>query len=131
MYTIEPKEYGYCLTFAETISPDEMKKWVEESRGVLKGAPAKFSVFVDMRNLKALTQETTKVMEEGQKLYKTSGMVRSVVILANPIVTLQFKRIAKETGIYEWERYLNTEECSNWEETGVKWIVHGVDPDKI
>jgi len=34
-------------------------------------------------------------------------MVRSVVILANTITKLQFKRIAQETGIYQWERYID------------------------
>ena len=45
-------------------------------------------------------------MQEGQKLFKNAGMERSVVILSTAMVTMQFKRIAKETGIYEWERYI-------------------------
>ncbi|HMV41143.1 MAG TPA: hypothetical protein PK079_09135 [Leptospiraceae bacterium] len=60
-----------------------------------------------MRTLKPLPPESQIHMQEGQKLYKEKGMVRSVVILANTITKLQFKRIAQETGIYQWERYID------------------------
>lgn len=130
MYKIEKKHYGYRLTFDGFIKEDEMKQWVEESRQVLQTAPKEFGVFVDMRTLKPLPPESQKYMEEGQKSYKTKGMIRSVVILASAVTKLQFKRIAKETGIYEWERYLDVDTTPNWEQVGLDWIQHGIDPDK-
>lgn len=69
-------------------------------------------------------------MEEGQKLFKQKGMTRSVVILNSPIVTVQFKRIAKETGIYNWERYLDASSTPDWEQKGRRWLTDGIDPDK-
>ena len=103
MYKIEKKEYGYKLTFGGLINAEEMKKWVDESRNALTVTPSKFGVFVDMRTLKPIEKESQVIMEEGQKLYKAKGMERSVVILESVLVTMQFKRIAKETGIYNWE----------------------------
>ncbi len=47
------------------------------------------------------------LMEEGQKEYKERGMTRSVVILDSAIMAMQFKRLAKDTGIYQWERYID------------------------
>ena len=129
MYKIERKDYGVRLTFGDFIKVDEMTNWVEESKTVLGSISGGFSVFVDMRTLKPLPKDSQAKMEEGQKFYKQSGMVRSVVILDNSITTMQFKRIAKETGIYEWERYIDASSTPNWEEAGVKWIVDGISPD--
>lgn len=57
-------------------------------------------------------------------------MQRSAVVLSNAILTLQFKRIAKETGIYEWERYIDASKNPNWEEIATDWLEKAIDPDK-
>jgi hypothetical protein len=74
----------------------------------LATAKGGFGVFVDMRTLKPLPEDAQKVMEEGQKLFKQKGMTRSVVIVTGALTKMQFKRIAQETGIYEWERYIDS-----------------------
>jgi DUF971 family protein len=130
MFKIEKNDFGYRLTFSDFIKEDEMKQWLEESRSTLINSSGSFGVFVDMRTLKPLTPEAQVHMQEGQKLYKQKGMVRSVVILNNPIIKMQFQRIGKETGIYEWERYIDASSKPNWEQVGIDWISKGVDPDK-
>lgn len=129
MYSINQKNFGYYLVFGGFIQRDEMKKWVDESEIALENAPDEFGVFVDMRTLKPLPQDSQAHMQEGQKLFKRSGMIRSVVIVNDSVTNMQFKRIAKETGIYEWERYIDASTVSNWEETGLNWIKKGIDPD--
>ena len=130
MYKIEKKDFGYKITFGDMIMAPEMKKWLEETKEILKTAPAKFGMLVDMRTLKPLPEESQPYMQEGQKLYKTKGMERSVVILANAVVTLQFKRIGKETGIYAFERYIDASTVKDWEAVGINWLKFGKDPDK-
>jgi hypothetical protein len=130
MHKVEKTGYGFKLTFADFIKPEEMKVWLGDSQKALAGAPKEFGVFVDMRTLKPLTPDTQATMEEGQKLFKQKGMVRSVVILANSVLTMQFKRIAKETGIYQWERYIDANADPKWEQAGIDWLVKGTDPDK-
>lgn len=130
MYKIEKKNFGYRLVFGDFIQAEEMKKWVEESKEALKSSPAEFGVFVDMRTLKPLPQDSQVHMQDGQKLYKSSGMVRSVVIVSDSVTNMQFKRIAKETGIYDWERYVDASAVENWEEVGLNWIEKAIDPDK-
>lgn len=130
MYKIEKTNFGVKLTFEDFIKRDEMAKWVEESKQILRTVPSKFGVLVDMRNLKPLPQDAQNEMEKGQKLYKEKGMQRSAVVVANTLIALQFKRIAKETGIYEWERYIDASRVQNWEEIAIKWIVKAEDPDK-
>jgi hypothetical protein len=80
--------------------------------------------------LKPLNPEAQKMMEEGQKLYKSKGMQRSVVIVESVTISMQFKRIAKQTGIYDWERYISAQESPNWENLGLRWIRNSIDPDK-
>lgn len=130
MYKIEKMNYGFKLTFGEFINAEEMKQWVNDSEKELETVSGKFGVFVDMRTLKPLPDEAKTHMESGQKLYKLRGMERSVVILDNAITRMQFKRIGKQTGIYEWERYINAKDDENWEKTGEDWIINKIDPDK-
>jgi hypothetical protein len=129
MYRIEKKSYGVKITFSGNLNVEELKKWVVESAKILVSISPKFGVFVDMRELKPLNDDSQLVLEEGQKLYKKAGMTRSVVILASSVVTMQFKRLAKETGIYEWERYIDASKVANWEENGQEWLVNKIDPD--
>lgn len=130
MYTIEKKFYGYKLTFGTEIKEEEMAQWVQEVERKLSLHRGSMGVFVDMRTLRPLTPEAQGHMQKGQKLFKEKGMERSVVILSSVAITMQFKRIAKETGIYDWERYINASQDPDWEKTGLDWIEKGIDPDK-
>jgi len=107
-----------------------MQAWLQESQTHLRTAPKNFGIFVDMRTLKPLSPDSQMIMQEGQKLYQKNGMVRSVVVVSSSIIKAQFTRIAKETGIYQWERYIDSSSNPNWERTGVDWLTKGTDPDK-
>ena len=129
MYKIEKASFGYRLSFGDSISANEMEAWVEESKKILESASGKFGIMVDMRTLKPLMPDAQEKMEDGQKLYASKGMERSVVILANSVLTMQFKRIAKETGIDAFERYIDSSSKDNWEELATNWLAKGIDPD--
>ncbi len=131
MHKIEKTHYGVKLTFAQTINKEEMAQWVLDSEQFLIDFPSEFGVFVDMRDLKPLTLEAEQEMNKGQRLFKEKGMIRSVVILNSAIVTMQFKRIAQQTGIYAWERYINAKAEPNWQRAGENWLVKAIDPDKM
>ncbi|HTY37790.1 MAG TPA: hypothetical protein VMH23_11805 [Bacteroidota bacterium] len=130
MYKIEKKPFGFKLIFADTIEIDEMKRWADESKKSLAGQSGKFGVLVDMRTLRPLKPEVQAVMVEGQKEFKAKGMQRSAVALANSIIALQFRRLAQDSGIYQWERYIDGSKEGNWEKVAEAWIVNGTDPDK-
>lgn len=129
MYKIDKRNYGVALTFDGFIKKDEMQAWVDETKKVVPTLTNKFGVMIDMRTMKALPRESQELMQEGQKLYKQKGMERSVVILNSATVTMQFKKIAKETGIYQWERYIDASKTSNWETVSKNWLEKGIDPD--
>lgn len=130
MYQIEKKPYGFKLTFGGFIQAPEMNQWKMESQKVLAGRQGKFGVLVDMRELKPLPADAQAVMVEGQKGYKGKGLERSAVILDSAITTAQFRRLAKTSGIYAWERYFSAADTPSWEKAGEDWITRGVDPDK-
>ena len=86
-------------------------------------------MFVDMRHLIPLDKEARQIILDGQKLYLKVGMSRSVVILNNPVLTLQFKQIAHESDIYKYERYIDASHEPNWEQLGLDWLLHETEPE--
>lgn len=131
MYKIAKKTFGYQLTFGDVIDVPEMTRWREESRAALTGAPKSFGVVIDMRGLKpgGIQPDAQKVMVEGQGLFKKAGMERSCVILQSATITMQFERIAHESGIFAFERYINAAKTLDWEKKAVAWIEKKIDPN--
>ncbi len=129
MTKIEKTEFGFKLIFEDVVNIDQMNEWLNESKLTLPDTSEDFFVLVDMRNIKPISIMTRNKFDEGQRLYKERGMVRSVVILNSPIVKRQFQEIAKQSGIYEWERYIDASTESDWERIGVNWLLHASDPD--
>lgn len=130
MYKIEKEPWGYRLTFGGYISKAEMEEWVDEAKRVVPRSSTPFGVFVDMRELKPLAPDVQEAMIGGQQHFKTSGMERSVVIVDSTVTAMQFKRLGKESGIYEWERYLSSTD-PDWEARGMAWIKEALDPDQV
>ena len=130
MYRIDKTSYGVHLTFGGYIPRKELEQWLAESKDTIESLPAEFVVFVDMQQMVLLPPESRPVMIDGQRYYRAHGMQRSVVILKDKVTMLQFKGIAKETGIYEWERYLDADAEPNWEQVALDWVINSIDPDK-
>jgi hypothetical protein len=129
VYHITTTPYGYKLVFADFIKKEEMERWYDESKKNLVARAPGYGVLIDMRTLKPLPADAQAVMEKGQALYKQKGMLRSAVVLSSPTVTMQFQRIAKQSGIDAWERYIDASRRSDWEAAAVRWASDGVDPD--
>jgi hypothetical protein len=130
MHNISKQKYGYQLTFGGTIDLDEITRWREKSRVALVGAPKSFGVLIDMRGLGpgGLRPEAQPVMVEGQELYRKAGMVRSCVVLQSATVTMQFQRLARESGIDSYERYINAAAQPDWQAKAIAWIESRTEP---
>ncbi len=128
MYRIEVTEFGYKLTFSNVVSGEEMRQWWEESVTTLAAGPDCFHVFVDMRQCKTMSRLAQERLEKGQRHYKTRGMVRSVVILSCPVIKRQLEILAKASGIYEWERYIDASSTSDWEKEAMAWLEKAIEP---
>jgi hypothetical protein len=130
MYTIEQTDYGIKLVFSGQIDAAEMGRWLNDVKVYLSRQSKRFSVFVDMRTMEPLPLDAQELIARGQMLAKRKGMQRSVVILDDAVTTMQFKRIALQTEIYNYERYVNASAVQNWEEIGMGWLLEARDPDK-
>ena len=60
MYKIEKKAYGYKVILAGIVDRNEIKQWRHESSELLKDAPLKFGVFVDMQSLTPLMPDAKR-----------------------------------------------------------------------
>jgi hypothetical protein len=130
MYKIEKRKGGLALTFGDTLSKEELVLWFKESEQALTKCSGPFGVIVDMRTLKLLPPDAQAVMVQGQSLYKKAGMERSAVLLLSPVMTMQFKRLGKESGIYAFERYIDASSDANWQKHAADWVDSGIDPDQ-
>jgi hypothetical protein len=131
MYKIEKNDAGFKLTFSGTTNKEELERWLKESENALKGIKGAFSVIIDMRTLVPLRPDAQALMVKGQGLFRAKGMQRSAVILNDAVVTGQFMRLAKESGIYAYERYIDASSDSQWHRHAEDWVRSGVDPDKV
>jgi len=128
MYKIEKRPSGYLLTFQGFISEAEMLAWSKEAKSHLASQVGPFGVVVDMRKLSPLPPESQKIMVDTQGLFKQKGMQRSAVVLDNSLVAAQFRRLAKDSGIDAWERYIDASSNPNWSELAVSWVKDGREP---
>lgn len=129
MWQINPQSFGFVLTFSGRIDPAEMQAWAEAARRQLAGPlPPDWGVVVDMRTLEPLSAEAQQVMVEGQKAFKQRGMKRSAVALKDAVTTLQFRRLARSSGIDAWERYINVAQVVQWQHAAKQWVAAGIEP---
>jgi hypothetical protein len=128
VYKIEKNDLGFHLTFGGDMTKAELEKWYEDSEQVLPWQPVPFGVIIDMRTLAPLPAEAQQVMVRGQAMYRSRGMQRSCVILDDAITTIQFMRLAKRSGIFKGERYIDASAHKDWLQQARNWVEHAVTP---
>jgi len=130
MYKLEKTGNIFYHTFGGFVSEQEMQGWIAESEKLLPGMKGqKFYVFADLRELKPLAPAAGELMAKGQEMYQKAGLERSVVILADAVTTMQFQRIAKQSGVSAHERYIDASSHANFKDMGHDWLIHAKDPD--
>jgi hypothetical protein len=128
VYKIDKTDLGFNLTFAGDMTKDEVEKWYTESEQALIGQQSPFGVIIDMRTLAPLPVEAQEVMVRGQSMYRSRGMERSCVILDDAITTIQFMRLARQSGISKYERYINASAHRDWLAKARNWVRHAIAP---
>lgn len=129
MWNISRQSFGFVLTFKGSIELAEMGQWVAAAQRELSSPlPAGWGVIVDMRELLPLRQDAQAMLIEGQKSFKQQGMTRSSVALKDAVTTMQFRRLARTSGIDAWERYIDTSALPQWQTAAKQWVVSGIEP---
>lgn len=129
MYKVERAPYGLRLTLSGVMSSDEIHRWGRDVVEVLHELERPFGVFVDMRQLVPPAPEDQGALKHAQIRARQLGMRRSVVIVDSAETAAEFARIAKQTGIYAYERYIHAVNDPRWEQRGLDWVTDGIDPD--
>ncbi|MBN1174922.1 MAG: hypothetical protein JXA67_22375 [Micromonosporaceae bacterium] len=127
-YTVVPTEYGYRITVKGVFAPDEAKQWFEDIKRIVKSRK-QFGQFVDIREQKTNPSETTPIVENAMQWVCDNGLQRSSVIVCSPTLRMQIMRLAKEAGMYAYERYFDSSSDPQWEKRATDWVARGVDPD--
>jgi hypothetical protein len=130
VYKIDKTDLGFYLTFAGDMTKPELERWYEESEQVLPEQKRSFGVIIDMRTLAPLPAEAQGVMVRGQSMYRRRGMERSCVILQDAITTIQFMRLARQSGIFKYERYIDASTHGDWLAEAKNWVTNAIAPAK-
>jgi hypothetical protein len=132
MHRIEETKYGYKLVLEGFLQRDEVGQLLTAMKEKIKPREKgqTFPLLLDMRKSNAFPSDAREILKQCLLFCKESGMQRNAVILASAIATLQARRIAKETGIDRWARYIDASSRPNdWEKAAVDWLTLGVEPD--
>lgn len=125
MYSIEKTDYGLKITFTDIIEEYEIKRWLHKSRVLIANMNAPFCVLIDMSDIISISHSARKVIMDAQKEFKAAGMKRSAVLFHDPVTVLQFQKLAKESGIDQWERYFDVSNTEDVEESALQWLLDG------
>jgi len=128
-YALEEMPFGFRVTIAGRVTRADAVQALKESREALSVCKKPFGVLVDIRTLKPMADDVQAIVDETQRLFRKSGLERSAVVLASAVMTMQFRRIAKDTGVYRHERYVDASKHADWEKIALAWIRDAADPD--
>jgi hypothetical protein len=132
MHRLEETKYGYKLVLEGFLQREEVGQLLESIKVKIRPREKgeSFPLLLDMRKSNAFPSDAREILKQCLLFCKESGMQRNAVILASAIATLQARRMAKETGIDRWARYIDASSRPNdWEKVAVDWLANGVDPD--
>ncbi|XXF79031.1 hypothetical protein P2318_04555 [Myxococcaceae bacterium GXIMD 01537] len=121
--------YGFRVNAPGFLSLAETRAWFEDLKRLVGDSGRPFGLLVDIRSQRANPPESQEVIKEAMAWMKNAGLVRSAVVLDSAVAKLQTTRLAKTSGVYAWERYVDASKGTDWEQRALGWIVNGVDPD--
>lgn len=129
MWNVQRPSFGFVLTLAGRFSLDDVRAFGVACRSELdKPLPDGWGVVVDMRDLVPLGEKEQVSLVDIQKAFKARGMTRSVVVLKDAIATMQQRRLARQSGIDKWERYINASVVLDWQSAAKKWLTSSTEP---
>lgn len=132
MYTIEVADYGSRLKSWGFHTGDISTSWFDlynQKLAYVKSVGKPFVQLVDLRGFKPGAPDAQEGIRSAMVKFKEAGGVRSAVILDNIVSLMQIRRLAREFGIYDWERSLDPETHPDFELAALAWIKYDEDPD--
>lgn len=129
MYTLTVREFGLFVCLKGCFTPETMEHYFEELKQlILRSGRARFSVLADIRLLLPLDEQSIQILQQIHHFLKAQGMMRSVTILQHPITAEQVVRLTKESGIIEWQRFIDAKMYPGWQRFSFQWLLEGIEP---
>jgi hypothetical protein len=125
----EPAAFGLRTTIYGFFTIDEANAWRKDYERIVPGLGSGFGQLVDLRDRKAYPPEVNEVIQDVMRYVREQGMTRSAVVLSSAMTKMQISRLAKETGMFEYERYFDASADKDWERKAIDWIEKAVDPE--
>lgn len=129
MINVDETSYGYRIVFEGFAQRDDVARLAQQLGQQLAGRKQPFGCLVDLRQSRAIPADAQEDLMKAIAYTTEYGMQRCSVAVASAIAKIQAMRVAKETGIYETTRFVDTSNDPNWEKTALAWITQGTDPD--
>lgn len=129
MYQVKETEYGLYLKITGSVSLEDSKTVLSELRQIFHKRESGICGLADLHEMELLSAETQAVCVEIQQMCIKFGVKRIAVILGNSAVAYQFKRLSLQSGIRDYERYLDASSDPDWEEKAMAWVIDGTDPE--
>ena len=130
MYAIGFLYCGFQFILAGQVTAQEMQAWMNDVQRHLLSSPKDFGLLLDLRTLAPLSPAATTTLATGIQLCQQRGLRRTAVIVLKRATKLELARLAKESGIDQWERYLSADDTPDWRERGLAWIDQGIDTER-
>lgn len=119
--------YGIEIKMTDKMDLEEFKKQSVEVEKIIseyKSKNIKFSLLLDLTEVKLQKRDVMSEMLEKMKSAKEIGVKRIAIIFNNPIAKLQISQKAKEAGTDEIERYFSIED-PDYKSKALDWIIKG------
>lgn len=131
MLNYELTDYGVHFALSGKVTLDDIQEFSDRFHDFLDSTKGGFCVLADFKGVELISSKGKEIIAICQKDARKCGMLRSVVIVKDTVTKYQFKTIARQTGIYVWERYIDASKHKNWEELAMGWLIEAYDPDLV
>lgn len=131
MLRFEVTDYGVHFELGGKVTLEEIQEFSDRFHQFLETTKGGFCVMADFKGVELISSAGKEIISVCQKNARESGMLRSVVIVKDTVTKYQFKTLARQTGIYIWERYIDASKHKNWEELALGWLKDAFDPDLV
>lgn len=131
MLKYELTDYGVHFELGGKVTLEEIQEFSDRFHQFLDQTKGGFCVLADFKGVELISSAGKEIIAECQKNARKNGMLRSVVIVKDTVTKYQFKTLARQTGIYVWERYIDASKHKNWEELAFSWLLDGYDPEIV
>ena len=128
MHRVDETRYGYRVVFEGFLQQDDVGELLSNMKSTIRPRDSAFALLFDMRKSRAFPSEVRELLRQALHFCKEAGMERNAVVLSSAIATLQARRLARESGVEAWSRYIDASH-PDWEKIAVDWLVRAVEPE--